>query len=114
MPSCPTPLHTHQVKKLVSHWLPSLCLTCPAYFPPHRPQIKKLFSRCIVVGRSFPVCQVYAEGMMLEVRLRLLLLVVCGWRLLMVLLWPLLLLVVCSTALLLMHAGWELEFTQRT
>ncbi|PRW33128.1 CCA-adding enzyme-like [Chlorella sorokiniana] len=32
---------------------------------PH--QIKRLFSRCIIVGRAFPVCQVFTEGTMIEV-----------------------------------------------
>ncbi|EFN52867.1 hypothetical protein CHLNCDRAFT_58740 [Chlorella variabilis] len=30
-------------------------------------QIKRLFGRCNIVGRSFPVCQVHAEGTMIEV-----------------------------------------------
>jgi hypothetical protein len=30
-------------------------------------QIKRLFSRCNIVGRSFPVCQVHCEGSMVEV-----------------------------------------------
>ena len=31
------------------------------------PQVKRLFSRCIIVGRAFPVCQVFTEGTMIEV-----------------------------------------------
>ena len=32
-------------------------------------QVKRAFSRCVVVGKSFPVCQVYVEGTMIEARL---------------------------------------------
>lgn len=36
----------------------------------HSLQIKRLFSRSHIVGRSFPVCQVHTEGTMVEVSAR--------------------------------------------
>jgi hypothetical protein len=39
----------------------------PPPAPPIPAQIKRLFGRCLVVGRSFPVCQVVLEGSMVEV-----------------------------------------------
>lgn len=50
----------------LSH-LPPTSIHPPASIYIHLCQVKALFPRCIVVGRSFPVCQVYAEGTMIEV-----------------------------------------------
>jgi len=36
--------------------------------PPPPVQVKRLFSRCMIVGRVFPVCQVHTEGTIIEVR----------------------------------------------
>lgn len=31
-------------------------------------QVRRLFSRCFIVGRAFPICHVHHEGVIIEVR----------------------------------------------